>query len=161
MQTPTALSTDRLEIYLNDHLMGATIGLELARRTAAANADSPFGPRLEGLAREIEEDRDELLATITRLGYRVDRAKVAMGWTAEKLGRLKPNGQLSGYSPLSRLLEIESLMGGIFGKRALWLALATADEEPGRLDGRLARTDEQLRVLTELHAAAAPLALDE
>ena len=32
-----------------------------------------------------------------------------MAWSAEKFGRLKLNGQLSGYSPLSRLEELEIL----------------------------------------------------
>lgn len=35
---------------------------------------------------------------------------------AEKLGRLKPNGQLHGYSPLSRVIELEGLYLGISGK---------------------------------------------
>jgi hypothetical protein len=36
---------------------------------------------------------------------------------------LKLNGQLAGYSPLSRLVELESLYLGITGKRELWRAL--------------------------------------
>jgi hypothetical protein len=41
----------------------------------------------------------------------------------EKIGRLKPNDQLLGYSPLSRLIELEGLVIGVTGKRALWTAL--------------------------------------
>ena len=36
------------------------------------------------------------------------RAKDGAAWVAEKLGRLKTNGQLTGYSPLSRLVELEA-----------------------------------------------------
>jgi hypothetical protein len=37
-----------LAIYLNDHLAGATLGVELARRLRASNEDDPeFGPALE------------------------------------------------------------------------------------------------------------------
>ncbi len=43
------------------------------------------------------------------LGVPQDRVKNAMGWGAEKLGRLKPNGQLTGYSPLSRMVELKGL----------------------------------------------------
>ncbi len=166
MQTPTAFSTDRLEIYLNDHLLGATTGVELGRRTAASNADNDFGPPLRKLADEIAEDRDELLATIGRLGYRRDRLKIAVGWTAEKVGRLKPNGQLTGYSPLSRLLEIEALVGGVQSKRSLWSALATIEPEAdGDLSEKrqalIARADEQLRVLQDLQPRAARVALEE
>ena len=57
--------------------------------------------------RQIEEDVDALRDLMARLGVKPDRVKEAMGWTAEKLGRLKLNGQLLGYSPLSRLVELE------------------------------------------------------
>jgi hypothetical protein len=57
------------------------------------------------------------------LGVREDRLKVAGGWLIEKVGRLKPNAQLTGYSPLSPLVELESLVLGIHGKLALWQAL--------------------------------------
>jgi hypothetical protein len=39
---------------------------------------------------------------------------------AERVARLKPNGQLRGYSPLSRFLELESLALGLDGKKLLW-----------------------------------------
>ena len=57
------------------------------------------------------------------LGFGADRAKNAAFWAAEKLGRLKLNGQLTGSSPLSRLIEIEGLLAGINGKLSLWCAL--------------------------------------
>lgn len=47
----------------------------------------------------------------------------APAWAAEKLVRLKLNGRLRGYSPLSRLLELEMLHIGITGKLELWQAL--------------------------------------
>ena len=58
-----------------------------------------------------------------RLAVRRNTAKVAGAWAAEKLGRLKLNGRLRGYSPLSRLLELEMLHIGITGKLELWQAL--------------------------------------
>ncbi len=164
MQTPTILSRDRFEIYLNDHFGAATAGLELVRRSAASNEGTEFGPPLQKLAAEIEEDRDELRATIGRLGYRTDAVKVAAGWAAEKLGRLKPNGQITGYSPLGRLLELEGLIGGISSKQALWSALGTVAGERAGLDatklGALeSRADAQLEVLAGLQRSAAALAL--
>lgn len=113
-----------LAIYLNDHLAGATAGRDLARRSAASNDDSPYGEFLTGLAIEIDEDRDSLLELMRRLEVRVDRLKVAGGWAAEKAGRLKLNGRLLGYSPLSRMVELEGLTLGVRGKLGLWRALA-------------------------------------
>ena len=57
------------------------------------------------------------------LGVGTDRLKVLGGWGAEKLGRLKLNGRLLGYSPLSRVVELEALVLGVRGKLSLWLAL--------------------------------------
>jgi hypothetical protein len=61
-----------------------------------------------------------------QLAIRRRRGKPALAWTGEKLGRLKLNGQLSGYSPLSRLVELEFLYVGIAGKLRLWGALDTS-----------------------------------
>jgi hypothetical protein len=112
-----------LAIYLNDHLAGATAGQELARRAAGNNRGSDYGTFLERLAEEIAEDRESLLEIMQALDVGVDRLKVLGGWGVEKLGRLKLNGSLLGYSPLSRLVELEGLALGVRGKLALWRSL--------------------------------------
>lgn len=113
-----------LAIYLNDHLAGATVARELARRAAASNRGTAYGPFLERLAREIEEDRLALEAIMRELDVGVDRFKVAAAWGAEKLGRLKLNGRVLSYSPLSRVVELEGLTLGVHGKLELWRKLA-------------------------------------
>ena len=120
-----------LATYLNDHLLGATAGTELARRAARENEGSEVGTFLSGLAAEIGEDRATLRALMAELGVKEDHAKVAAGWAAEKVGRLKPNAQLRGYSPLSPLVELEGLLIGIQGKLAMWRALAGVADEVG------------------------------
>ena len=118
-----------LAIYLNDHLGGATGGVELTRRLRASNRENDaFGPPLDRICLEIEEDRATLEQVIDRLGFSQSRVKPAGAWVAEKLGRLKLNGRLRGYSPLSRVLELEGLLIGITGKMALWKALAEFEE---------------------------------
>lgn len=112
-----------LGIYLNDHLLGATVGRELSRRAATNNRESSHGPFLAALARDIDEDRDSLIRIMEALGVRVDPVKVAAGWAAEKAGRLKCNGRLTGYSPLSRVVELEGLALGVRGKLAGWRTL--------------------------------------
>ena len=136
-----------LATYLNDHLLGATAGLELARRAARENQGSELGAFLTGLAREIEDDRDTLVALMSELGVSPDRLKVAAGWSAEKLGRLKPNAQLRGYSPLSPLVELEGLLIGIQGKLAMWSVMGEVAQELGldraRLEALAARAERQ------------------
>jgi hypothetical protein len=148
-----------LGIYLNDHLAGSTSGIGLARRARAANEGTPLGEFLARLEREIAEDREALEGIMRDLGVRPNPAKVAGGWAAEKLGRLKLNGQLRGYSPLSRVVELEGLMMGITGKLGGWRALATAADTEPRLDRaqleRLAERAERQRDETEEHRVAA------
>jgi hypothetical protein len=116
-----------LGTYLNDHLAGSTVGVELARRAAGSN-DGELGAFLERLAGEIEEDRDSLKRVMDKLGIGKDHLKVAVGWLGEKAGRLKPNNRLFSYSPLSRLVELEGLALGVEGKRGLWQVLAELKE---------------------------------
>jgi hypothetical protein len=118
-----------LGTYLNDHLAGATVGVELARRARRQNEGTPLGRFLEGLTAEIEEDRETLKAVMNGLDIGTDRAKVAAGWVGEKFGRLKPNNRLFGYSPLSRLIELEALALGVEGKRSLWQVLRNLGDE--------------------------------
>jgi hypothetical protein len=124
-----------LAIYLNDHLTGATIGLELVRRSAGSNRGSLFEPELRELGGEFAEDRRTLAELMGRLQVGTDRMKVALGWCAEKLGRVKPNGRLLSYSPLSRLEELEALSLGVTGKLLLWRALEQALGADPRLAG--------------------------
>jgi hypothetical protein len=98
------------------------------------------------------------------LGVRVDRLKVLFGWGAEKVGRLKFNGQLLGYSPLSRLEELEALQMGVYAKLGLWRCLQDL-ELPLLHDSRVAlpelvvRAERQLEELDRHRRRAAAEAL--
>ncbi len=97
-----------------------------------------------------------------RLGVAQGRLKPLAAVFGERLGRLKLNGRLWGYSPLSRLDELELLQIGVVGKRMLWRALehTHAGQLPEfELDALAARASEQLRRLEALHQRAAALAL--
>jgi hypothetical protein len=154
----------RLDIYLSDHLAGATVGVELSRRAAKGNRGTPDGVILKRLHQEIVEDRRTLLAVVRALGADVSPAKPALAWIAEKAARLKLNGQLLGYSPLSRLIELEGLEAGVAGKRSLWQALARAFPDDARLagfdlDALIARAEQQLQGIHEQRLTAARDAL--
>jgi hypothetical protein len=144
------MSNELLPIYLNDHLAGATAGADLARRVAGSNkGNEDYRLPLSQLAREIEEDREALRTIMSRLGVGSDRAKQILAWAAEKAGRLKLNGHLLSYSPLSRLEELEMLALGVTGKCSLWrsLLLLAPDEERlpiPELEQLIGRAEEQL-----------------
>lgn len=153
---------NKLAIYLNDHLAGATVGVELVRRARDANEGSAYGTELDRLAREIEEDRAALLQILEEIGARRDLIKVGGGWIGEKLGRLKLNGSLLSYSPLSRLVEIEGLYLGVTGKLALWTNLkASCEERVSSVDLAMLieRAESQRSRLEEMRTRAAAEAL--
>jgi hypothetical protein len=152
-------SSELLPIYLNDHLALATAGCDLARRSAGSNEGTELGELLEELAAQAQADRAQLQDVMARLDVRRDQLKTGAGWLAEKLGRLKLNGRLLDYSPLSRVIEIEGLIAGVTGKLALWRTLAaTAPDEPRIADIDFAhligRGKEQLQALEAHHDGA-------
>jgi hypothetical protein len=153
------LSRELLPIYLNDHLAAATAGCDLARRSAGANAGNEFGDYLHEFVGEGEADRNLLEDVMARLEITRDQAKIGAGWLAEKLGRLKLNGRLLEYSPLSRVIEIEGLIAGSHARKNLWRTLAAASPEEPRIADidyvqLVQRVDEQLEKLEELHERA-------
>ena len=138
-----------LGIYLNDHLAGATAGLELARRTLGRNKEGKLGASLSRITSAIEEDRDALRSIMERLGVAPNLAKTSLARVAERAGRLKLNGRLLTYSPLSRVEELETLRLGVEGKLCLWRTLKDVRAGDPRLEGvdldELARRAESQR----------------
>jgi hypothetical protein len=130
------VTDDRLlGIYLNDHLAGATGVVQRCRAARDASRGSEAGAFLDELLAELVQDRRTLLDVLAAVAVEPSPLKRAAGVVLERVGRLKPNGQLRGYSPLGRFLDLEVLSIGVEGKRLLWLALREID------DGRLARFD--------------------
>lgn len=151
---------DLLAIYLNDHLAGATVGRAVSSRTASSNASNQtYHSALSELAEEIAEDRESLVAIMTELDIGVDRLKQLAAWGAEKAGRLKLNGRLLSYSPLSRVDELELLALGVTGKLALWRSLTFLSPREPRLDAQrlgtlTARGERQLEAIETCRQAA-------
>ncbi|MEU7313819.1 hypothetical protein [Streptomyces sp. NPDC007083] len=153
------MSADKLAIYLNDHLAGATFGTGLARRIARRGRNGAHGAELEHLAEQIAEDRNYLLTIMGELGLPVRRYKVYGGRVAELLERLKPNGVLHDPSGLNSLMELETLRLGVEGKALLWRTLLRTGQREGALDedriGQLLeRALEQIDTLEALRMVA-------
>jgi hypothetical protein len=159
-----AVADDYLHVYLNDHLAGATAVVELAERAAKNNEGTELGDFLTGLAREIDLDRDELQRLMGELDVSRNAIKAAGAYLFEKLSQMKANGQITGYSPLSRVIELEMLHMGITGKVQLWGAMrevfgpALGDFDFERL---LERAKQQRDGVEERRVAAAREAFGE
>jgi hypothetical protein len=158
--------TDRdklLRVYLSDHLAGSMAGSRLARRLADGERDGPAGPALAKLADEIEADRHDLVRLVDELGIEPRRYKQAFAWVAERVARLKLNGRLVRRSPLTPLVEMESLLVALRGKLAGWETVRSVfgarPVDTIDLDRLIARGATHLETLGELHRAAAVRAL--
>jgi hypothetical protein len=153
-----------LHIYLTDHLAGSVAGIELARRCANSNKGNEFGHCLQTtLIPAIEEDQATLKGVMKRAGASENRLKNAMFWAGEKVGRVKFNGELTSYSPLSRLVELEGLTSGVVAKLSLWQCLREAGDprlSAVDLTELIARAEEQLKGLEVQRRKAAALALN-
>jgi hypothetical protein len=108
MYTPPASPPNRsLGIYMNDQLASGLVFREVARRAARANAGTESGRALARVAAEIAEDIDTFERLMERLGLQRSRMKPRLAIVTERLTRLKLNGRLLAYSPLSRFVELD------------------------------------------------------
>jgi hypothetical protein len=151
-------SADRLlGLYLDDHRAGAAGGVALARRMLEENPDNYLTATMREITHEIERDRRLLDDVITRLGYSPSRLKIVIGSAGAWISRLKANGYVGRYSPLSRLEEFEMLSTGIMSKASLWrcceLAVAGRPEIADVDFDALRRSAEDQRARLEAHRA--------
>ena len=150
----------RLAIYLQDHYAGSAAGIELFRRASGQQTDPVIRTALTAMAEEVDNDRVALQRFLEAVGAKPDPVKNASAWLGEKLGRLKPNGELLHRSPLSDVVELEALRLAVEGKAAGWRVLRKLSEDEdrfdtGELDKLLSSVDRQIEKLEELRLAAA------
>ena len=153
-----------LAIYLRDHFAGSSAGLSLVKRCRAANLGTPWEPLLTELESEISADRRALEEMMRRLSIAPSAVKSILGSAADLVGRMKTNGHLAGYSPLSRLLELELLAAGVFTKRNLWRSLREVVDDhdelrSDELDELIRGATSQLERILDGHRTAALVAL--
>lgn len=140
----------RLSIYLNDHLAAADAALARARASRRSNRDSELGEALEGFVHDASQDREVLLEVMRDLGLDRNIVKEVAALAAERVGRLKLNGRVIHYSPLSRLEELELFAAGASAKASLWETLQVLSEHEPRLDANeLARRTERARAQSD------------
>jgi hypothetical protein len=126
-----------------------------------ATKDGEVRAFLAELLPELRSDREAVERLLGELGRAPSRVKSAAAWLGEKAGRLKFNGNPRGYSPLTRLVELEGLELALTGNRALWRSLEHAAPADWREDARRrgARADERVGRVEQLRVVAAEVAL--
>lgn len=160
---PEEMSLGLVELYLSDHLTGATAGANRIARMAADFVDTPVYAQLGELADQIRAERDFLEQLINDLGLQRKPYRQAVAWVGERVGRLKNNGLIVERSPMTMLLETELMRGAIAAKLGGWQSLREhagvlgLDEEV--FDELIEAASQQLGRLDEVHAYARPRAL--
>ena len=156
--TPSTVDRQLLRIYVSDHVAGAAGARARVEHMARTYRSTPLGKPLSELATELAEERAVLLEVADRLDLTLSRWKSLATATGERVGRLKLNGRLTSASPLSALLELEVLRGGVCGKRGIWESLASWSDALGLERQRFVDLDtqavEQIDMLTRLAVVA-------
>jgi hypothetical protein len=148
------MTNDYLRTYLNDHLAGSLVAIDLLEQLEATYTDTGLASFFAELRRDISADRKELRRLINSLGVTESRPRKVSAWLTGKVTELKLRLDDSARGPLRLLESLEVLGLGIHGKLALWGALgAAADSSPALqgLDyGRLAPRAEKQRSRVEV-----------
>lgn len=154
-----------LSTYLNDHLAGSVVAVELLEHLASTYADSEVGTFAAGMRDEIIADQKVLEQLMADLDISQSKTRQASAWVAEKLSELKMRFDDPSASGLRLFEALEAVSLGLEGKRSLWRVLKTVSErEPAlrRLDyDQLMRVGEDQRSRVEakrLEAGVAALA---
>lgn len=122
------MANEHLATYLNDHLAGSVVAVELMENLEAAYAGTPVANFVNGIRMEVEADQRELEELMRRLEISESRTRQVSAWLTEKVTELKLRLDDSAHGNLRLLESLEALSLGIEGKKSLWLALAAAAE---------------------------------
>ncbi len=140
---------DLLAHHLRIHLTGAAAGIELFGR--GENLWDRDAREVVGrIRRELVEERRSLVDMVEALGSSDPALIATVARIGERVGRLKPNGDLLRRTPLTDVVDLEAMHDAVAGKVAGWRAMLHSP----RLDRpELQRLlDQGLRQLDELSA---------
>jgi hypothetical protein len=118
-----------LTVYLNDHLAGSMVAVELLMALERTYAE--IEPALAALRVDVEHDQMELKALMDRLNIAERGVRKIGGWLAGKTTQLKMRIDDRSGGVLHLFESLEAISLGIEGKLALWRTLkAVADLSP-------------------------------
>jgi hypothetical protein len=128
------MANEHLATYLNDHLAGSVVALELLEHLEV-QADTALERFLAELRADVAADRQELEALMDRLHVATSRPRRVTAWLTEKITEVKLRLDDPADGALRLLEGLEAVGIGIAGKRALWRALAAVVEAVPELQG--------------------------
>jgi len=158
------MAYESIEVYLNDHLAGATAGVNLVKQAADRHRTDELGEFFAPLAAEVKADLGTLETLMRDMGVHKSASKTALAEIGSKLAAPKFTAEGAGNQNLGDFVTLETLSIGVEGKRCMWVALKTvADAYPELqaldLDELESRAQHQRERLEDKRNAIAPLAL--
>lgn len=127
------MAHEDLATYLNDHLAGSIVTLELLEHLAGIHSDDQLSDFFRKLHFEISADREELERLMKALSIDQSRTRKASAWVTEKFTELKLRFDDPNAGDLLLFESLEVLSLGIEGKHSLWAGLAAAAKESSSL----------------------------
>jgi hypothetical protein len=160
------MAHEHLATYLNDHLAGSVLALELLEHLEGVHSEDPLRDFFSKLRADIAADRHELEVLMKALNIDQSRTRKASAWLAEKFTELKLRFDDPKAGALLLFESLEALSLGIEGKRSLWTVLAaTAETVPSlriaNYDRLQQRAQEQRDRVEELRIKTALTALTD
>ena len=120
------MSLDHLATYLNDHLAGSVVAVEILEQLEKSQEE--LASQFAALRMDIEADRADLKTLMNKLEITESWSRKAAAWSAAKMTEIKLRLEDTINGPLRHLELIEAVALGIDGKLALWRSLAAAAE---------------------------------
>ncbi|HSS21259.1 MAG TPA: hypothetical protein VLL54_14390 [Pyrinomonadaceae bacterium] len=158
------MSDEHLSTYLNDHLAGSVVALELLDNLLTTYSEADLSTFFQELHADIAADRDELQRLMKQLDIGESRTRKASAWMTEKMTELKLRFDDPKSGPLRLFESLEALSLGIEGKRSLWITLSAVAEQATSLrildyERLTQRAEEQRDRVEKLRIATAREAL--
>lgn len=130
-----ALDPKKLGTYLNDHLAGSVMALEMIEHLTKKFPGSPLENFFIELHAEVTADQNVLRDLIDTFGEKESTVRKAGAWLVEKLGRAKLALSEHEVGGTGLLEALDGLVLGITGKGLLWRALSAASQLTPQLKG--------------------------
>jgi hypothetical protein len=122
------MADDPIHVYLNDHLAGATAGVELVKQ-AAERHDGELGEFFARLADEINADYNTLTSLMDQMGAHASGAKEVLAKAGSSVSETKFSGESMDDPQFGTFLTLETLSIGVEGKRCMWKALNVVSDQ--------------------------------
>lgn len=117
------MAQQNLAVYLNDHLAGSVVALELLEHLEQIHRGTDLAATLAEVRAEIVDDRAVLEGLMERLGVTPSAPRQAAAWMSEKLAQIKLAVDDAGGGAMRVFEGLEVVALGIAGKAGLWRAL--------------------------------------